>query len=193
MTKRSIHLFITAVLFLLSSTISNAQSADAQLWQALRSDNHFALIRHALAPGTGDPANFEIGKRDTQRNLSAQGREQAKHIGGLFRSNGIDEADVYSSEWFRCLDTAELLELGDVTPLPIINSFFRNVDQRDASTQALIDWLLQQSIIKPLVLVTHQVNITALSGVYPASGEIVVMKRGANQQLAVIGSIKTRE
>jgi phosphohistidine phosphatase SixA len=132
-----------------------------------------------------------LGRRETQRNLSQEGRNQAKRIGDLFRLHGINKARVFSSEWYRCQDTADLLDLGPVNSLSALNSFFQNYDQKDASTESLKLWLSGQEIDKPLVLVTHQVNITALTGVYPSSGEIVVVKKDAQGELKVLGSIKT--
>lgn len=170
---------------------ADANTEEKTLWDALRSPKHFALMRHALAPGTGDPANFTLGRRETQRNLSKQGRQQAKRIGALFRENGIESAQVFTSEWFRCQDTSELLGLGPVTPLPALNSFFRNYQQKETRTDALKRWLSQRDMDEPLVLVTHQVNIMALTGVYPASGEIVVVARHAENGLSVLGSIRT--
>jgi phosphohistidine phosphatase SixA len=183
---------LVCVFLIQGSSAVEAQTAEDGLWDALRSKNHFALLRHALAPGTGDPADFTLGRRETQRNLSQEGRNQAKRIGDLFRDHGIDKADVFSSEWYRCRDTAELLDLGPVGTLPALNSFFQDYEQKDASTESLKLWLSQQEMDKPLVLVTHQVNITALTDVYPSSGEIVVVKRDARGDLKVLGSIKTR-
>lgn len=170
---------------------ADANTEEQALWDALRSPKHFALMRHALAPGTGDPANFTLGRRETQRNLSKQGRQQAQRIGALFRENGIESAQVFTSEWFRCRDTAELLGLGAVTPLSALNSFFRNYEQKEPRTEALKRWLSQRDMDEPLVLVTHQVNITALTGVYPASGEVVVVAQDAENGLRVLGSIRT--
>jgi phosphohistidine phosphatase SixA len=171
---------------------ANSKTAEDQLWDALRSKNHFAMIRHALAPGTGDPPDFTLGRRETQRNLSHEGREQAKRIGDLFRAHGIREARVFSSEWYRCQDTAELLDLGPVILLPALNSFFGNFEEGDPRTESLKLWLARQDMDEPLVLVTHQVNITALTGVFPSSGEIVVVKKGAPGKLEVLGSIETQ-
>ncbi|MBT3145452.1 histidine phosphatase family protein [Neptunomonas phycophila] len=149
-------------------------------------------MRHAIAPGIGDPSNFTLGERDTQRNLSNAGVNQAKRIGDRFREQGITEADVYSSEWFRCLDTANLLALGGVTPQPLLNSFFQDTSQKSEQTQELRQWIIQQNTDNPRVLVTHQVNITALTGVYPSSGEIVVLRVGEGSDLTVLGTIKTQ-
>ena len=129
--------------------------------------NHFVLLRHATAPGTGDPAHFKLGKCSTQRNLSKDGISQAVKIGEHFRANGIDKARVFSSQWCRCLETAKLLGLGTVEELPVLNSFFQKYEREELQTQMLKEWLAEQDLSEPLVLVTHQVNITALTKVYP--------------------------
>jgi phosphohistidine phosphatase SixA len=183
-------LFSAFVFFVQCFTVAKADTTEEWLWDALRSKNHFALLRHALAPGTGDPPEFTLGRRETQRNLSEEGRAQAKRIGDLFRAHGINKALVFSSEWYRCQDTAELLDIGPVVTLPALNSFFQNFAQKDIKTESLKVWLSQQEIDKPLVLVTHQVNITALTEIYPSSGEIVVVKKDAHVGLKVLGSIK---
>ena len=155
-------------------------------WDALKNGTAFVIMRHALAPGTGDPDNFSVDECSTQRNLSDNGRQQARKTGELFRSNGIANAEVWSSAWCRCRDTAQLLGFGAVRTLEPLNSFFRRQDRRDAQTDALKDWLQARTDDKPLVLVTHQVNITALTGIYPQSGELVFVEMGANNVLRVI-------
>lgn len=183
-------LFSACVFFVQGFTVAKADTTEEWLWDALRSKNHFALLRHALAPGTGDPPEFTLGRRETQRNLSEEGRTQAKRIGELFRAHGINKARVFSSEWYRCQDTAELLDIGPVVTLSALNSFFQNFEQKNIRTESLKVWLSQQEIDMPLVLVTHQVNITALTEIYPSSGEIVVVKKDAQVGLKVLGSIK---
>ncbi len=187
---RACGLFV-CLFFVPGLAVAEAETSEQRLWDALRSKNHFALLRHALAPGTGDPADFTLGRRETQRNLSEEGRKQAQRIGDLFRAHGIKDARVFSSEWFRCRDTAELLDLGPVKSLSALNSFFQNYGQKDVQTEFLRRWLALQKLDKPLVLVTHQVNITALTGIYPSSGEIVVVEQNAQLGLNVLGSIKT--
>ena len=184
-------IFLAGVFFVQCFTGAAADTNEELLWNALRAKNHFALLRHAKAPGTGDPPEFTPGRRETQRNLSDAGRKQAKRIGDLFRAHGINNARVFSSEWYRCRDTAELLDLGPVVTLPALNSFFQDYEQKDATTESLIFWLSRQEIDRPLILVTHQVNITALTGIYPSSGEIVVVAKDAQAGLKVLGSIKT--
>ncbi len=140
--------------------------------------NHpIILIRHALAPGFGDPADFNVRLRSTQRNLSSEGETQAKNIGKVLRGLGIINADVYSSQWFRCLETAELLGIAKVVEQPLLNSFFQNMSEEEERIAALTEWLEHYPLTQPVVLVTHQVVITGLTNVFPDSGEIVILKR----------------
>mgnify|MGYP000470229028 CR=1 FL=1 len=178
-------------IFFASFFPAHAIANEAALWKALRSPGHFALIRHALAPGTGDPEGFRIGDCGTQRNLSDAGRTQARNIGVRLRENGIRAATVFSSQWCRCLETARLLGLGHVEELAFLNSFFARAEDGDPQDRALRQWLANRNLGRPTILVTHQVNITALSGIYPASGEIVVVGKSNSGELLVLGSIKT--
>jgi len=180
------------LLLIQAMAVAHAATATASLWEALKQPNHFALIRHAIAPGGGDPSDFTLWERDTQRNLSDEGRSQAKQIGELFRTNGIKKAKVVSSQWYRCSDTAELIDIGPVTTLPFLNSFYERYEEEAEKTRGLSNWLQQQPIDKPLVVVTHYVNIASLVDFYPDSGEIVVVEKRSNKQFKVLGSIKTK-
>ncbi|WP_296805375.1 histidine phosphatase family protein [Thiocapsa sp.] len=154
-----------------------AQEMDADLAARMQNGGAVLLLRHAYAPGTGDPEGFRLDDCATQRNLSDAGREQARSIGAWLRARGVEYARVYSSEWCRCLETAELLGLGPVTPLPALNSFFERRGDRGPNLAALEAFLKDQPPNgEPIVLVTHQVTVTALSGIYPASGEAVLMR-----------------
>ncbi|WP_432698331.1 histidine phosphatase family protein [Marinobacterium sp. YM272] len=189
---------VMAALFfalLLLAGLSGSPTAQAEdntaFWKTLKQGGHVVLLRHALAPGTGDPAHFSVDDCTTQRNLNETGRQQSRDIGALMRDAGIDSAQVYSSQWCRCMDTAELLGLGQVQALPVLNSFFRNPGRADGQTRALKDWIRDQSLAQPVVLVTHQVNITALTGVYPSSGELVLLDTRGDE-LQVAGRLETR-
>jgi phosphohistidine phosphatase SixA len=171
---------------LLSLSLFAAGAARAQhgpldeneLWQLLRAGEAAVLMRHALAPGTGDPAEFALDDCTTQRNLSDDGRAQAKTIGKRLRANGIDAGRIYSSQWCRCLDTARLLGLGAVEPFPGLSSFFRDRSAESERTAATLELIQAQTRAgaPPLLLITHQVNITALTDVFPASGEMVIVR-----------------
>lgn len=188
---RFLQVFLLPVACLLFLTAGDLYANEAAVWNALKSGNHFALLRHATAPGTGDPAHFALGECSTQRNLSHEGRKQAVKIGDRFRANGIDKIRVFSSQWCRCLETAKLLSLGPVQELPVLNSFFRHYEREESQTQALREWLVQQDFTEPLLLVTHQVNITALTDIYPDSGEIIVVRQSKPGEFTVIGSLQT--
>ena len=119
------------------------------------------------------------------------GRLQARSIGDRLRSKGITSARVYSSQWCRCIDTANLLGLGAVEELPLLNSFYQRTERRNQQTEGLREWLVGQELNRPVVLVTHQVNISALTGVYAASGDMVVIRILKDGEIEVLGSIET--
>lgn len=168
-------------------------SVPATVWDYLRQGDqrlYVVLLRHALAPGTGDPANFRLGDCATQRNLSEAGRQQAIAIGQAFRQQGVTVEGVLSSQWCRCLETAELLGLGPVEPFAPLNSFFRDRRTTDSQTAAVEAYLRQQPQ-GVLIMVTHQVNITALTGIFPPSGHGVVVAVEENQPFTTIGTLET--
>jgi phosphohistidine phosphatase SixA len=177
--------------FLIPVIPGSATDDEKDLWSAMRSGGYVVLMRHAIAPGTGDPPNFQLDDCNTQRNLSDEGREQAVRIGARFRENGILSALVFSSQWCRCLETAKLLDLGPVHELSILNSFFRQYELRDQQTRMLQEWLDKQQLDRPVVLVTHQVNISALTDVFATSGEMVIIRRFGTDRISVVGRIST--
>jgi broad specificity phosphatase PhoE len=189
--SRLLLLVCTLLAAFVCAPVTSADEAGQALWDKLRAGTHFAIMRHALAPGLGDPDNFSLGDCATQRNLSDEGREQARRIGARFRDNGIDRAALYSSQWCRCSETAELLGLGKVQELPALNSFFRRFEREEAQMRELGQWLAATDPDAPLVLVTHQVVITSLTGVFPQSGEVVVVRRTDSGDFQVAGTIRT--
>jgi broad specificity phosphatase PhoE len=148
------------------------------------------ILRHALAPGVGDPANFRLGDCSTQRNLDATGRKQAVALGQRLAQAGIGSARVFSSQWCRTLETARLLALGPVTELPPLNSFFELAENRDSNITALRRFLAKLPADGPLVvLVTHQVTISAITGVYASSGGGVILQVDGSAAPRAIGEI----
>lgn len=175
---------------ILLTAIPGAVGADTKnVWSELKSGRAFALMRHATAPGTGDPDNFVIGDCSTQRNLSEAGRDEARRMGELFRTRGIASARVLSSAWCRCADTARLMNLGEVETLAVLNSFFGTPSAAGRQTSALKAWLTENAADMPVILVTHQVNITALTGIYPRSGQVVVASMDDDGTVRTIGRI----
>ena len=174
-----------ALCLLLCLVLPTLSQADD--WDALRTEGAFAVMRHALAPGTGDPAGFRLDDCATQRNLDERGREQARATGAAFRAREIRFDHVLTSQWCRSRETAELMELGPVTEEPALNSFFGNRATEAEQTRAILEIL--EGLDGRAMLVTHQVNVTALTGVYPSSGEIVVA-RLAGDRVEVLGRIE---
>ncbi|UYV19063.1 histidine phosphatase family protein [Halomonas qaidamensis] len=183
-------LFCTLLVGILGIPPSNAY-ANETTWQALQEGGLVILMRHALAPGIGDPAGFELSQCDTQRNLSAQGRAQAEAIGRSFRDRDVPIALVYSSRWCRALETAELMALGRVESTPWLDSFFRQRSERDDRTQAAREHIAAWQGPGNLLLVTHQVNITALTGGGVSSGEMIVV-RPTGDSFQVVGRLNDK-
>jgi broad specificity phosphatase PhoE len=156
----------------------------------MRSDGGVLMVRHAYAPGTGDPDGFRLQDCTTQRNLSDTGREQARAMGQWLRARGITRTRVYSSQWCRCLETAELMAVGPVTPLPALNSFFEHPQDREPNLAALQAFLADQPRSgELLILVTHQVTISAITGEFMPSGQGVLLTRGADGRLEIAGQV----
>lgn len=133
------------------------------------------MIRHAQTePGIGDPPGFRLDRCSTQRNLSAEGRTQAERIGQWFKSRGLAPSAVQSSAWCRCKDTADLA-FGRHKVWPALNSFFGEYSTKDRQTAQLRAALkdIQRGSFE--VWVTHQVNMTALTGAGMAMGEALVL------------------
>lgn len=165
--------------------------ADNSAWQAWRGGKALLLMRHTLAPGTGDPAGFVLQDCNTQRNLSSEGQQQAKRWGALLRQQHSGDITVYSSQWCRCLDTARLMGLTPPTSLPVLNSFFAGRGDGDKQTQALVQQFGTAQTAQPTVLVTHQVNFTALTGIFPRSGEAAIVALPLTQPATVLARINT--
>ncbi len=146
------------------------------------------FMRHALAPGMGDPDNFSINDCNTQRNLDDTGRAQARAIGTKLAAANINFSAIYSSYWCRCLETAQLLGLGAVTPFDGLNSFFQNHAPRDATLEKLRKKLDSLSPSAPAsLMVTHAVIIRAITGLSVASGSVVIydLKTGTARELSL--------
>jgi len=147
-------------------------------------------MRHAATnPGVGDPPQFRLDDCSTQRNLSAVGKLQAARIGRTLMEQGVTISSVLSSRWCRCLETARKA-FGKAKPYPALDSFFGDRRaQADAHTAAVRARI--QSFNGPgnLMMVTHQVNITALTGEYPAEGEIFVVRAGPHDRPQWVGRL----
>ncbi|WP_442963426.1 histidine phosphatase family protein [Pseudomonas sp.] len=181
--------FAALVLCCVCAPASSAQTTVEAAWQQLRSGSALLLLRHTDAPGLGDPANFTPGDCSTQRNLSPLGREQAARWGRLLQQQGIAPLRILSSSWCRAIDTGKGMQAGKVETLQALDSFFTERDNANRQTLALIAQINALERSQRLVLISHQVNITALSGIYPASGEGLILALPLTQPPKVLARI----
>lgn len=164
------------------SPLVRAQPSDSDFWRLLREGGCAVLMRHARTePGVGDPPGFTLGQCRTQRNLSAEGREQSRRVGLVFQREGITFDAVRSSAWCRCTDTAQLA-FGRTEVWPALNSFFQGQGDDAAQTRAVLQALATLRAPANWMLVTHQVNISALTGEFPAMGELFLVRPGASPE-----------
>lgn len=154
-----------------------AQETNPDFWALLRQGGNVLLMRHAqTVPGIGDPPNFKLGDCSTQRNLNEVGREQSRRVAAAFQRENIAPDEVRSSAWCRCVETAELA-FGRHTVWSPINSFFQQ-SGREPQTLDVLQALQTFKAPRNLVLVTHQVNISALTGSFVAMGEMLLTRPG---------------
>lgn len=158
-------------------------------WALLRNGGQVVLLAHARASGSGDPANLEIGNCRTQRNLSDQGRQQARRIGALFAARAEPVDHIYSSRWCRTLETAELAfprveleELAALDPAPA------GEDEAREAAETVAALIRDYSGRGNLVLLTHPDTITMLTGTRSREGEALIISAG-DENLAVHGRI----
>lgn len=156
-------------------TASLGQGA-SEFWKLLGQGGCVVLMRHAQTePGLGDPPGFQLQRCETQRNLSPEGKRDAQRLGAAFRSRGIALQSVRSSAWCRCIDTATLA-FGRNEVWPPLNSFFEDRSTELQQTQQVLAAISQMPSGQNWVLVTHQVNITALTGSWTDMGEMLLVR-----------------
>ena len=189
MSRNNIIFTICYLLFFFIYTSFTTNLFSSSIWKDISEGDKVILIRHALAPGSGDPEGFKISNCETQRNLNKAGIEQSKKIGKIFKENNVPIDIVLSSEWCRCKDTA-YYAFGKFKKFPALNSTFSAPFNKNETKQIkkiknyLMNW---DGKGKNLVLVTHYSIITAITDAVPASGEIVI----ADKNLNVLNTIDT--
>ena len=178
-------------LFVIFITLPTTIKADLNenLISELKEGGKLVFIRHAYAPGSGDPDDFNINDCNKQRNLNYAGIEQAKDIGNFFKNNQIEIDKILSSEWCRCKETA-FLAFNNYETKKFLNSFFSSKFAHNKETQ-IIDlkkYVNKWKSDKNLVFVTHYVVISEVLDYASLSGEIVISDR----KFENIGSIKVK-
>ena len=171
----------------------SAYANELAIWDKLKTNNakgYVLLLRHALAPGVGDPANFKLNDCSTQRNLSDQGRADAKDIGIWLKSKQVKIHRVESSRWCRAKETAKLMAIGNVRLNKNLDSLFNAPDpvkhpQTAAIRKQIVNHRNQDGL---LVMVGHFVNIGAIVGSGVESGEGVLVRANARGEIKIVGS-----
>ncbi len=167
--------------------------AQPDAWALLRQPGHVAFMRHSDAPGSGgygDPPGYRLDDCTTQRNLSDEGRAHARRTGEAFRARGVAFDRVLTSPWCRCKETA-LLALGrEAEIFPPLSNLVGRSEHRDAQVEALKAYLAGLGSGTRALLVTHGIVIAALTGINPASGEMVIVRPGPGGEPTVVGRLK---
>ena len=176
-------------LLIIFITINSPIKADLNqnLINELKQGGKLIFIRHAYAPGGGDPINFDINVCNTQRNLNNSGRNQADKIGSLFKDNNISTDKVYSSEWCRCKETA-LIAFNQFETKKFLNSFFSSkfAQNKNSQIKSFKKFIKSWDGKKNLIFVTHYVFISEILDYAPSSGEIII----SDKDLKVIDTIE---
>ena len=174
--------------FVIFITFPSSIKADLnqELSLEIKKGGKLIFIRHAYAPGGGDPENFDINNCNTQRNLDEVGREQAKQIGNFFNKEKIPIKEVISSEWCRCKETASIA-FSEYKTEKFLNSFFSEKFKKNKNLQIknLRSYIDKWDKKKNLIFVTHYVVILEILDYAPSSGEIVI----SDANFKLIGSI----
>ena len=154
---------------------------DQNLKKEIRQGGKLIFIRHAYAPGSGDPQNFNLKDCSTQRNLNNDGRKQSKNIGSIFLKNHIKINNVYSSEWCRCKETATIA-FKQFKTKKFLNSFYSAQFEKNRKTQMkdFKDFLKKWNKEDNLIFVTHYVVISEILNYAPSSGEVVIADKNLN-------------
>ena len=175
------------LIIFISLTSSVKADFNKKLLNQLENGGKLIFIRHAYAPGNGDPNNFNLNDCSTQRNLNDEGRKQAEYIGEFFRNKKIKIDKVLSSEWCRCKETAKIA-FKNFSTNSFLNSFYSSkfTKNKDKQINSLKDYIIKFKSDKNLILVTHYVLISEVLNYGPSSGEIVVSDKNFN----MIGSIE---
>ena len=176
------------IIFFINIFAVNSAYSEEEVLTSLKEGGKIIFIRHALAPGNGDPENFDLNDCSTQRNLNQRGIEQSKFIGSIFNKNQIKIENVYSSEWCRCIDTAKFA-FKNYQTFSALNSFYdlRFEANEERQITQLKEFINQWKGNENIIFVTHFVVISSMLNIGTSSGEIVITDKNLN----IIGSIDT--
>jgi phosphohistidine phosphatase SixA len=177
-----------------AAALASRGTAAESVWESLRRGGMAVLIRHTTAPGRGDPANFDLARCETQRNLSDEGREEARALGRVLQQQRVKVGAVFSSQYCRVAETARLVSGPEQTvqSLPLLNSSFEEERPlRERRAQALrrqIRALSSQDGGNTLMF-SHAFNIDDAFGIWLENGEMLVVRTDAEESSALVGKL----
>jgi phosphohistidine phosphatase SixA len=183
-------LLLAAMLLLASAAVAPAVAAEDDAWSLLKKPGHVVFMRHSDAPGSGDPPGYKLDDCATQRNLSDEGRAHALRTGLELRKHGVRFERVFSSPWCRCKDTARLMIGKDAEVYDPLSNLVGRSEHREGQVKALKAYLATLDAKTRVLFVTHGIVISALTGVSPASGEMVIVMVGPDGEPKVAGRLK---
>jgi phosphohistidine phosphatase SixA len=189
--KQIIPALVVSLVF--SLTTQSALASELAIWDKLQGSapkGYVLLLRHSLAPGVGDPENFQVNDCSTQRNLSDEGRQDAREIGEWLQRREIKIARVESSRWCRAKETAQLLNIGKVRLNRNLDSLFRetNLESHPQTLKIRRQIVSHRTKTGLLVMVGHFVNIAAVTGAGVDSGEGVLVKADSKGSIKIFGT-----
>ena len=184
--KRTLMTFVCKFLIFICILIPAPGYSDKNLLEEMDGNGtNVIFLRHTLAPGFGDPKNFILGDCSTQRNLSKEGKEQAKFLGQWLKSENVSFTEILSSEWCRCIDTVKEMRIGNWSSFSGLNSFFQEFYPKEKVVIKLRNKLSGVRANDLVLMVTHLVVIREITGISPPSGGLVLYntKSGTSQQI----------
>jgi phosphohistidine phosphatase SixA len=184
---------LLAALLVLVGAFAPAVAADDDAWSVLKKTGHVVFMRHSDAPGSGgygDPPGYRLDDCATQRNLSEEGRAHALRTGLELRKHAVRFDRVFTSPWCRCKDTARLMLGKDAEVYDPLSNLVGRAEHRDGQVKALKAYLAMLDAKTRVLFVTHGIVIGALTGINPASGEMVIVKVGPGGEPQLAGRLK---
>jgi phosphohistidine phosphatase SixA len=184
-------LVLLACALLSAASIGPASAQDqAAAWALLQQPGHVVFMRHSEAPGTADPPGYNLEDCATQRNLVDSGRQHARRTGEAFRSNGVTFQRVLTSPWCRCKETALLAMGREAEVFPPLSNLVGRQQHTAEQMATLKAYLASLDPGTRVLFVTHGIVINALTGISPASGEMVIVKPGPGGTPEVAGRLR---
>ena len=177
--------------FLAAFALASPARADEALWSLLKSGGHVVLMRHAITtPGAGDPEGMTLNDCNTQRNLTDEGRAHARRVGETIRARRVLVTQILSSPWCRCLETARLAFGSDPEVSTTLSNLFGQSDPKGQQIERLRELISRRPASGNTVLVSHGSTIQAVTGVSPATGEMIVITPHGAGKFTVAGRLE---